>query len=507
LVVYHPNSEVKIDLNPYTNSIQLGESVNQIEMICLNSGCIAVMTKNETIDLLTVWDHKYGTLQLKRTINRHEKAEEREFCLKSGSSSVHGDILLLGLSLKTESNSIGTLFSIFPYHSPKINLLAAVGKLTKKESSFDYDTFRGQLSSIVPIVPPFSDRNKPLRMWKAKISEWNSIDEEYLQKLLAPGLVDIENFRLLFIDWLAKKQASLRNWKVEGAPKIKQSAKGTTSRSLLGLQKVELSQRAILLLIDKCFSSRTKFWPSKVVEYLIECGSVSSDMIEGGIMQALVEMQELALIDRAFSKVSDITERDIFNIIDFITISPVACNTKMETFQKWWETRRYKRTGIVPGREKLDKALVVKEVQMYFLHKCFSTSHIHNFLVKELVKLSPNQLLVIFEWIKEIISPVSSDGESGHETFGQYPLWWLWIDNKDKQTCETQFTKYSSVNIVYNLVVGSFGIDCGLSLNNNQNVIRTSAYPPRYFACGQERCPIVFFISGQTSWPFIGYCI
>lgn len=472
-----------------------------IGLTALSAGFIVVVTKKQNCDVMTCWDSKYGTIQFQTNLREDlDPDSTRGYSIKCGNSPIHGDILLISYTILTKKNSFSTQFSIVPYFATKLNLLSSIGKLPVVEPVFDTDNFKGQLTSIIPVAPPISERNKPLRMWKSKVTEWNTIDQKFIEKLLDPALIDVPTFQQTFIEWIFTKQSSLRNWNVKKVPKIAKSKVDGTSETLFPLQSAAFSQKAMSLLIGKCFADKQKFWPRAVVEYLIETGNVSTEMVPGGIMAALTEMKDLSLINRAFNQVLDLTELDYCKVVQFTTTMDDENSGEIVSLFEVWQNRKevrriellklkIERTAATnekikkrnltnpkdqqeelkvieenpipirtPARifrENMPKAtpspfgISVNEGQKEFLQKCFSSPHIHSILAKELVQLSIPQLHVLFEWLRGVIAPEFDTDLKNQAANQKFPLWWLWYDNpihRDYQNqLDEEFHKYETV--------------------------------------------------------------
>jgi hypothetical protein len=492
---------LKIALGPHMDEISAKKITDTIGLTALSAGFIVVVTKKQNCDVMTCWDSKYGTLQFQKNLREELTPDsKREYSISRGKSSVHGDVLLISYTTLNKKNSFATQFSIVPYFATKLNLLSSIGKLPVVEPVFDSENFKGQLSSIIPVAPPISERHKPMRMWKSKVTEWNTIDQEFIEKLLDPTLLDVPTFQQTFIEWIFTKQSSLRNWNVKKMPKIAKSTVVGTSETLFPLPSAAFSQKAMSLLIEKCFADKQKFWPRAVVEYLLETGNVSTEMVPGGIMAPLTEMKDLSLINRAFNQVLDLTELDYCKVVQFTTTMDDENSGEIVSLFEIWQNRkevrriellklkverialsneRIKKRNLTNPKDQQEKlkeieenpipfrtpskrfienmpkatpsplGISVNEGQKGFLQRCFSSPHIQSVLAKELVQLSIPQLHVVFEWLRGVIAPEFDTDLTNQAANQKFPLWWLWYDNpmhrEYQSSLDKEFRKYETV--------------------------------------------------------------
>lgn len=400
---------------------------------------------------------------------------KRSFSMSSTQSEIHGPVLALSVSAKSShSKKISVQFSLIPYHCPTMSLLTALGRLSTKEPQFDQATFLGQLTSIIPVAPPSSsEKSKPLKVWKSKISEWCALDETFLEELLdATKTATVHIFQAKFVDWVAQKHASLRNWSSEHTVKFKRSKNDGTCASLGHLPKTEMSNRSIELLVNRCFSNHTSFWPRAVVEYLICTGGVGRAMTpEANLINVLIVKEDLDLIELCFENVVDMEERDYVSVLKFLATTdedsavPSLC-------MKWWNSKLDRKSkserDITPytisrktadiikeSKEPLDQSkfgISLNAGQITLIGYCFSAPRVDQMIIRELRSLSISQLHTIFQWLRSILAPVFDIDLDTRNPNEKFPLWWLWYDQpqeaKYKELLDMEYKKWITVIIV-----------------------------------------------------------
>jgi hypothetical protein len=425
--------------------------------------CVAILQQVGGEIVVQVWESKYGTKLIEKTIMSDlDPKTKKYFEISKGYSTNYQDVLLIAVSCKQ-----GKLYSIecgiIPVTVTAVTLLDSVGKSATEEPSFDKHSFRGQLSSVIPVQPPaITHRHKPMKMWKRKVIEWNEIDSRYLHKLLEQ--THVEEFQSVFVEWIFTKHSSLRNWSVEGVPKLKKSSANGKSTSLLHLPKTELSFRSMSIIIQHSFRNSAQFWPRVVVDYLIHTGGVSSNMVDG-FMARLIELQDLDLIASSFEHVADLTEKDYVAVLQF-----VADQENKNVFHEWAlrKEEKYqariqnenphqiarsaetimKKNGL-PADESI-LGITLNEGQKEFMHYCFAYPHEHSQMSQALIVLTLPQLYSVFEWIRSCISPRFDEDLNNRSPYQRFPLWWLWydtpFDEPYKSLQDLDFKRYNTVS-------------------------------------------------------------
>jgi hypothetical protein len=300
-----------------------------------------------------------------------------------------------------------------------------------------------------------------MKIWKKKVTAWNALDQEYLEKVLKYSSVN--EFQAAFVDWIFHKHQSLRNWSVDGVPKMKKSSANGESTSLRHLPKTELSQKSMSLLIQHCFVNPSKFWPRAVIEYLIGTGNVSSKMVNLYI-KTLLDLKELDLIQYSMEHVLDLSEKDYVSILKFVSNSENAqlfdewATKKDNEYQEKIQQKNPHRVARsaatimkknAPQSQPSQFGISLNSGQKQFLYYCFSYPYIHSEMSNELVALDVSQLHVIFEWIRNIVAPVFDTDLSNRTPNQKFPLWWLWYDtpfeSEYKELQDLEFKMYDTV--------------------------------------------------------------
>ncbi len=438
----------------------------------MSTGCIAIISQKGHKSYFTIWDSKFGTLQLEKTVydgsvlDVPDMKSVRSYSLQTACSEVHGSVLTLSTIFNIpKSTSYTSQFHIIPYHSPKMSLLSALGKLSTNEPKFDQASFQGQLASIIPVPPPPStERHKSLKVWKSKVCEWNLLDETFLEELLdATKTTTVVEFQGKFVEWIATKHASLRNWKVDVA-KFKKGRADGNSQSLTHFPRSELSFKAMDSLMKRCFSNPNSFWPRAVVDYLLFTGGVSSSMGSGNVganlVQSLIAMEEIPLLEKCFQYVTDLDERDYVTILKYIAttdeLSPVPekCSAwwskkeeekkKREAKENPYSTARkasniIKKNALLPTPNTF--GIHLNQGQKELIKYCFSSPRVDSVFSKELGSLTQTQLHTVFEWLRSILAPQFDESLSNRHPNQKFPLWWLWYDQPQEETFKAVLDK------------------------------------------------------------------
>ncbi|KAJ3373450.1 2-oxoglutarate dehydrogenase complex E2 component [Kappamyces sp. JEL0680] len=430
-----------------------------LAMCSLSSGCVAVVSQKGPKSFLTLWDSSYGTLQLEKqvydgtTLDVPDKNSIRAFSLVTCHSPMYGNVLALSTVSKTpKSSKYSCQFDMIPYYSPPVSLLSALGKRSSTEPAFDLSSFTGQLVSIIPVAPPPAAKQAdPVQTWKAKVAEWNRLDADSLDRLLdTTATPSVPVFQEKFVEWITAKHTSLQGWQSENASKSKAAKPDGSSGSLIHMPKTELSQKAISLLMQRCFAGPATFWPRAVVEYLICGGSVSaSNTGPNGesLVQSIILRGDIDLLEKCFLHVVDMNEKDYVDILQYVAATDESSPVP-QLCQAWWEDKQKRRarkesketphgtakksTNSVKNGE-IDVqseplGVSLNDGQKELLHLCFSSPRIDAVFSKQLGSLLPAQLHFIFEWLRGILAPQYDTTLSNQHPDQKFPLWWLWYD-------------------------------------------------------------------------------
>ncbi|KAI8897096.1 hypothetical protein BC833DRAFT_595100 [Globomyces pollinis-pini] len=429
----------------------------------LSSGCLAVLSQRKMQDILTVWDLKYGTMQSQKVVvdgsNMDIGAYQpiRSFCINSTNSETYGDIISIAVTGQEELNlPFATKFFVVPYFSQPTSLLAAIGKQTVSDKSLNKATYEGQLSMIVPIAPhPVKGQGNSVKIWRRRVVDCNDVDEEYLEKLIdSTKTTTVKQFQAIFLEWLSARNDVIRSWSFTKKIYPKFLPEGRTaldkyvlldedSPTLLPLSlRPHFSQKVTERLITRCFGSPKTFWPRAIIELLIDIGSVSSEMVPKGLMDVLIEKRELKLIYLCFTKVPDLTEKDLVSILNFTT----GKKPDMRGCFKVWLEDRYAEQILINKKvhfahehtyevtEKVEKpprsivGATVSGGQIEFLHAIFSLPKMESVFSHHMAKLPLSNIHVILQWLRQTLIHTFNENIN-YETrvSDRHPLWWLWV--------------------------------------------------------------------------------
>jgi len=292
-----------------------GQIFNEkISMTLLNNDLIALIGKsgNGDSDLISVWDLKYGTLQLKKiftnekweeiTLNSYEidnnikTSNVKYYKILSLTSDELGDIILLTSVEITDNNPISFKSNIymFPYHCQKVNLLMALGK---KNVDVDSNVKLGLPTIFTPVV----NQKWNLNSWLEESNKKVSSDQEEFDKLMKS---DNSKFEVNYNKYLLKHKV---------VDEDKKDNNTNNDKSL-----IDISQAVVNSLLQKCFADKSKNWPKNVVASLLINNMVSSYLMNKKFIASILEKDELQLLEISLNKVRDINENDLVLIIRYI---------------------------------------------------------------------------------------------------------------------------------------------------------------------------------------------
>ncbi|KAJ3279882.1 hypothetical protein HK104_001105 [Borealophlyctis nickersoniae] len=422
-----------------------------ISITALNSNYLAVVasrkTESDYEDALTVWDTNYGTLQYETGLNKSVATNQevatasysqfRMYHTSAAVSSVSGPILFISTSIPYSLAPIAFRCGInfAPYFCPPLSLASVLGKLRISGSS-TATSAPAESSDIrvgglgmggVPVVPPPSTSNpQELEEWKKTVTEANSLDREYLSQLTNPKHTKNEQaFEALLVKWLSKQaEAQYRAVGKEWNP-----APSDDRLALIKtLPRVELSQPALLQLTGRIFATPSTFWPKRAIRYLLRTNQLSSRALEGSLMRAVLEKEDVSILEGVLKGVTDLSEAEIVEAIVFVCACGEGKEGRVEALDAFVTSLAER------GRADLDgqPAGGVSQGQAYFLTLAFQSPRSDHFMTRALRKLGVEEVGVLLEWVRGSIlrntwaTPQEEGQKPSHPVKGDF--WWLFSD-------------------------------------------------------------------------------
>ena len=380
----------------------------------LASGHLAVLSKSDAV-YLTVWDTKFGTLQLEQLHSDDLKLNVFEMAF--GNVEAYGDVLVIGCGQKSLST-----YSFYPIYMKPSTLLDALNKGRVKTST-----------SVVQL--PFHTKTpneKQFQTWSGRHSALESIDKRYIEQLNDAQQVPDESAYLnCFVKWFTEKHAKMREFAVPDVGKVPKMVVGKEWKSLLHLPRLEISQTQVLQLAPRLFSDPTQFWPRPVIEYLASVGYLSSAQRLGGLLQPILERGDFLLAKNCLEWIPDLTTQDWIafltkvcsqDLMDIKAMEQAIDEPMMkrnERFLKRHQERLHAQDGLEkikphPSHFKLGRA------HHYFFSTIFTRLSVCVDAKVGLKQLSDEQLSLLLDWLLDVILPSEDEASDYH------PLIWLW---------------------------------------------------------------------------------
>ncbi|KAJ3312107.1 hypothetical protein HDV04_003361 [Boothiomyces sp. JEL0838] len=435
---------------------------------------VAVISQIEARTVIALWDTKYGSKQFEKCIydganqDVPDLKSTKTYSICKASSSIHGDVLAIATSsLEKKAKSFSVQFAILPFHASPISLLSSLGKLSVADHSYNPITTEGLVHSVIPTRPPLKDEKKIYKSWKANVQKWDQADCKHLDKLLSD--VSVEEFEKLFFAWVDAKHEQLQKWKTNDGTVIGAKFKYSSDpkKYVRHTASFQLSQTTSLEIIKKCFSNPKSFWPRLVIEFMLWNGFVYSFMVPAGIFSALFEKRDFELLALACEKTIDMTEKDYVSILKHVLKDDGSAEElqilKEFDFGKDKTRKPVPHYCVEPSHELPDSKL--NNIQKKFIELCFSNPRSDQMMVQELKQLNTTEILLVFDWIREIINPTFDKFLVKDQS--KFPLYWLWNDlpqNEDyKDALTNEFNTWTKAIDAFGLILDAHLLNIRLS--------------------------------------------
>ncbi|KAJ3270871.1 hypothetical protein HDV01_007342 [Terramyces sp. JEL0728] len=449
------------------------EKAKSFAITPLQSG-IAIISQIEAKTIIALWDIKYGSKQFEKVIfdganqDVPDLKSTKSYYLCTASSKVHGDVFAIATSsVEKKAKSFSVQFSILPFHVSPVSLLSSLGKLSVVDHSYNPVTTEGLVHSVIPTRPPLREEKKVYKSWKANIQKWDQADCKYLDKLLS--ISSVAEFEKLFFDWVDAKHDQLQKWKTNDGTVIGAKFKYSSDpkKYVRHTASFQLSQVTSLEIIKKCFEHPKSFWPRLAVEFMLWNGFVYSYMVPTGIFDMLFEKRDYELVVLATEKAIDLTEKDYVSILKRVLRDDGSAEElkMLDQYDFGNEKTRLQvpHYCVEPSHEL--PASNLNHIIKKFILFCFSAPRSDQTMVQELKALETNQIMMLFDWIRQIVNPAFD--KFLVKDSSKFPLYWLWNDlpqNEDyKESLSKEFNIWSTAIDAFGLLLDAHLITIRLS--------------------------------------------
>ncbi|TPX47022.1 hypothetical protein SeLEV6574_g02879 [Synchytrium endobioticum] len=416
--------------------LQLVLKPGHIDLIAMDEHHIAVTASRpsstqssaqEYQGLLLIWDTKYGVLQMEKTLSHLECSRRQspiQYCVTATNSPLTGPSLLVACSSSSSKASFETDLHLFPCRSN--------GSSPADKSPLGVLVVNNTLSKPVAVS---SNGSPP-----------SASEERLIAKLMDPSEAPDEGtFQKVFVSLILARLGK------DIKPQI---AKQGHDVSLASLPRTDLAQPTMLLLLTRCLSSYTSFFPHIVIHYLLRLGAASSRSIPGGIVRPLLEKADMKLLRMALLKVVDLSESEIVDALMFVCgastnkawVEKESRIQMMDAMAEVWQSKNKKRTGnnkvtsnTLQPQVRMDvdeytsssnasNASKLSKGQADFLELIFSAPRTRDVFQRCLRAVGIAELEVLLNWIlaciKDSEAIVAADGPNNN--INDNALWWLW---------------------------------------------------------------------------------
>ncbi|KAI9483654.1 MAG: hypothetical protein EXX96DRAFT_599962 [Benjaminiella poitrasii] len=346
------NEHLSIKLNNYRFQDDVLGNIAAITQ--LNDNYVAMVApriikkSNEVEHVVSIWDAKYGTLQAEQTIKMSEKNTfNKNNCIYKIAvlPNSHLAVTVSSVTAKTDAKKkkaskkmveTNSVIMLCPYYNEPVSLMAAMGKMKRTvefmgiDNSIDSEQNIGYSRSgcetvIRAVKLNVSDDSELVYdKYAFRLERYQKKDTDALTKLMTDDITQ-EEFTKNFFEHvnITFKTSDNDDTYMEDSSSDSIIAKTNEYRHIMETKFIrpkkyytELSQFFISNVISKCFqTNNTQFWPVDVILYLMSRSLIRSSYIDKGIVSALLERKEWALIPLVLEKVQDIPENDLVTLI------------------------------------------------------------------------------------------------------------------------------------------------------------------------------------------------
>jgi hypothetical protein len=242
-----------------------------------------------------------------------------------------------------------------PYYSEPVSLMAAMGKMKQTvefmgisedlDSADNIGYSRSGKETVMREIHfsvDLQDSDEIYEKWVSKIHKIQDVEAKVLADLLRPDVSE-DKFVDTFFDYIRVKRVDVIEDNDTTMTEVHLEAKTEQYRNIMlnryqpsKKKSVELSQFFVSKIVSRCFESQgdNSFWPVDVLLYLLKKSLIRSNYCEKGIINALLERKEWALLPIILETVHDIPENDLITLIKAL-ISIHNENSKE------WDTARF----------------------------------------------------------------------------------------------------------------------------------------------------------------------
>lgn len=292
--------------------------------------------------VVSVWDVKYGTLQAEQLIKMSEKNTiNKSTCIYNVAvlPNSHLAVTISSITTKTTPKSTkstkkmvdtNSVVMLCPYYSEPVSLMAAMGKMKQtvdfmginnniiSDENIGYSRSGMETVGRDPTYNMDEDPEAVYDKWVSKLEKYQKFETNTLSQLMNDSITADEFTKVFFghvhVDTSAEVDAPMTEASSDPILAQTEQYRHTLKTRFTNTKKSELSQFFVSTITNKCFNTED-FWPVDVVLYLMSRSLLRSHYTENGIISALLERKEWAIIPLILENVQDIPEKDLVTLI------------------------------------------------------------------------------------------------------------------------------------------------------------------------------------------------
>ncbi|KAJ3084502.1 hypothetical protein HDU99_000504 [Rhizoclosmatium hyalinum] len=406
-----------------------------------------VVGKSGEQDLLSVWDTRFGTLQLKRVLNSDEAVTStsdplaltakqpffgRTYNIEPTHSSLSGPVLSISTSnlrsLPSDNTvSFNTSVSLYPFYCPPVSLLTAFGKLASS-LKFSLEAGKeGTLAGLATVAQAPPHKTTALNNWFTGLTHLEDLDRTYVARITA-ATVTVDTMALELARWIYEKTTL-----TSPSTKLEKPTGDPHAINLTTMPIIEISQPAMTKLLTRALENPKTFYPTRVLQYLIRTGRVpacisvpdvspvdpprSISIIEQVLLQNDFQTLCLLLQDENGGCLG-INEYDVLAIVQYVCCVPAnegevgIMERRRNTIDVFVKSQvgsnknaAYKKCLVKQdaGTEAVDTTGATTKMfdgRRWFFEKCFAIPQQNDFeFAKALKNLNVDQVGVVMAWV------------------------------------------------------------------------------------------------------------
>ncbi|KAI9337962.1 hypothetical protein BDR26DRAFT_863362 [Obelidium mucronatum] len=390
------------------------------------------------LEVLSIWDTRFGTLQLKRVLNEKETGSisgpvdpttlmakvsffSRCFDIEPVSSSISGAMLSITISnIRSkpvkDAVSFGASVYLVPYFCPPVSLLSAFGKLSNTLKFSLEANQEGTLPGLATVAQAPPVKNAVSNNWFTGLTHLEELDRSYVSRICSA--LTVESMSLELARWIYEKSALTTP---------NSSIQKPMDGSIVDLSTypvIEIAQPAMIKLLARAVGNPSDFYPAAVLQYLIRTGRVPACIsipdLKSADQSRSIGIVEQVLSQNDFSTLCLLLDNDKcigLNEYDILQIVQYVCCISRSTHEDDGEMVRRRSTIDVYVKKQVGsnktaeykKCLVrsdkkggakVFDGRRWFFERCFAIPQENDFVfAKALKQLSVEQVEVVVGWV------------------------------------------------------------------------------------------------------------